>query len=517
MPTTPDQPDNLTDLAAFRAQVAAAMAAEGLDHDDIVSSVLGGIVARDQAVRKPLPLHPVTSTPTQFRMRVELLDSTPPIWRSLEVPAQMTLSVLHHVLQVAFGFTNSHLHRFALAQDPRGHEFEGILTSVDVAEGDAGVPELHLRVDQVLAAPGDTLLYTYDFGDDWDHLLTLEAVVPAAGDPADGPPPARCVAGGRRNPIDDVGGVHGWQRILNLASSRSYELFSEEWQLLRALGLIDVVDEVDLDAINRGLLRLAGAASALDRLSTQPFGPTGASPLAALVGAQHREAQLNLAGYLAAAQLSQPIAVSPADAEAATAVLRAFLGQVGAGIRLTSAGFLPPATVVALMAVLDPNNAWVVKVHRENAVYPLLHLREASTKLGLTRKSKGYLLLTAKGQKLRDRPELLFEQVAERMPVERSEAGSEIALLLLMLVAAGEARSWTAVKASLDEMSSMIGWDLGGGGRYGNDNALRAANDTRLLLEWAATGTLVPSMLESGPLDEPGARLLARAALTTWP
>lgn len=493
------------------------MAADGLDHDDIVSSAFGGSAGRDQPGRKTLPLHPVTTTPTTFRVRAELLEATPPIWRALEIPAQTTLDVLHDVLQVAFGFTNSHLHKFALPQDPHGHEFEGILTPFDVREGDSGVPEHLLRLDQLLAAPGDTLLYTYDFGDDWDHILTLEAVMPDADDQADGAPPIRCVAGGRRDLIDDVGGVHGWQRILDLASSRSYELFSEEWQLLRALGLIDVVDEVDLDAINRGLLRLAGAASALDWLSTQPFGPTGASPLAALVGAQHREAQLNLAGYLAAAQLSQPIDVSPADAEAATAVLRTFLGQVGTGIRLTSAGFLPPATVVALMVVLDPHNAWVVKVHRENAVYPLLHLREATTRLGLTRKSKGYLLLTAKGQKFQDRSELLFEHVAERMPVERTEAGSEIALLLLMLVAAGEARTWDAAKASLDEMSSMIGWDLGGGGRFGNDNALQAASDTRLLLRWAATGTLVSSVLESGTLDEPGARLLARAALTTWP
>jgi hypothetical protein len=517
MPTTPDQPDNLTDLAAFRAQVAAAMAAEGLDHDDIVSSVLGNSPAWDRPGTKPLPLHPTTSAPTWFRVRAELRGATPPIWRALEVPAQTTLDVLHDVLQVAFGFTNSHLHRFALAQDPHRQEFEGILTPYDVAEGDPGVPESRLRLDQLLANPGDTLLYTYDFGDDWDHLLTLEAVVPGTGDPADGAPPMRCVAGGRRGVIDDVGGVSGWERILDLASNRRYELFSEEWHLLRALGLIDVVDEVDIDAINRGLLRLTGAASALDWLSSQPFSPTGASSLAALVGAQHREAQLSLAGYLAVAQLSLPIKVSQVEAEAATAVLRAFLAQVGAGLTLTSAGFLPPATVVALMAVLDPDNAWVVRVHRENAVYPLLHLREATTKLGLTRKSKGYLLLTAKGQKLMDRPEVLFEHVAERLPVERGEAGAEIALLLLMLVAAGEARDWTAVTASLDQLSSMIGWDLGGGGRIGNDNAVQAAGDTRRLLEWAASGMLVPSLMDTERLDGPGARLLARAALTSWP
>lgn len=52
--------------------------------------------------------------------------------------------------------------------------------------------------------------------------------------------------------------------------------------------------------------------------------------------------------------MSEPVEIGVAEAEKATAVIRAFLGHVGDGIRLTGAGYLPPKAVSALMAELDP-------------------------------------------------------------------------------------------------------------------------------------------------------------------
>ena len=47
-----------------------------------------------------------------FELRVALRHVEPTIWRSVRVPADAPLGVLHDVLQVAFGWTNSHLHDF---------------------------------------------------------------------------------------------------------------------------------------------------------------------------------------------------------------------------------------------------------------------------------------------------------------------------------------------------------------------------------------------------------------------
>ena len=170
MTTPPNQDasaENVTDIADFKARFNAATAGSGAPD----ASARGFM----DAPLKPLPLLTPPETPVLFRLRVDLADSHPPIWRRLTLPSNLTLDVLHDVLQTAFGWTNSHLHRFALARDRYGHETQGILTPYDVEEGDEGVLESELRLDQLLAKENDWLHYSYDFGDDWDHTIKLRA------------------------------------------------------------------------------------------------------------------------------------------------------------------------------------------------------------------------------------------------------------------------------------------------------------------------------------------------------
>ncbi|HEX5255606.1 MAG TPA: hypothetical protein VFW69_17360 [Mycobacterium sp.] len=54
---------------------------------------------------------------------------------------------------------------------------EYYLCPFSVDEGDEGVPEEQVRLDEVLVDVGDKLFYGYDFGDDWQHVIRLEAVL----------------------------------------------------------------------------------------------------------------------------------------------------------------------------------------------------------------------------------------------------------------------------------------------------------------------------------------------------
>jgi pRiA4b ORF-3-like protein len=78
---------------------------------------------------------------------------------------------------------------------PRGHH--------QVEEGEPGVPEEEVRLDEVIADPGDTLCYLYDFGDNWEHVIRLEAVAPWD----DTAPAAVCLDGRRDGPPEDCGGT----------------------------------------------------------------------------------------------------------------------------------------------------------------------------------------------------------------------------------------------------------------------------------------------------------------------
>ena len=54
----------------------------------------------------------VRELPTIYQLKVTLENTSPPIWRRILVPSNINLGEFHIVLQIAMGWTNSHLHQF---------------------------------------------------------------------------------------------------------------------------------------------------------------------------------------------------------------------------------------------------------------------------------------------------------------------------------------------------------------------------------------------------------------------
>ena len=508
--------DNVIDLVAAKERLHAQNAGDQIPMPQTGPTDAASFFAvRD---KRPLPLLTPPVEPHRFRLRVELDDSTPPIWRSLSLPSDIHLDRLHDVIQVAIGWDDSHLHQFTTANDPLGYQTAGILTPFALAEGDEGVLESELRLDQLLAAPGDILHYTYDFGDGWDHTLTLDLVesVEAEGvEAADGV--VRCLDGARKGPPEDVGGVTGYEHLIEVVTNTEHPEYREMLPTIFHFDMFPFVDAIDLTDINRGLARLDRADAGLIWLDHA----TGVTPEASR---RHRElrvlfaqigpeAQRHLAGYLGAALVPPVDALDEAAMEKATAVIRTYLTYLGEGITLTAAGYLSPKHVTTLMHQLDPDRVWTVRARREIDTAPLLALREVVITLGLARKYKGALVPTKLGRTLRDSPAKLWAAIVNKLPLETSEHGRDLGLVLLVLVASGAATSPERVHTDLDRLSSMIGWDLQSGGRYGNSAAFGDVMNTGLLLTWAGIGTLLPRGGWRGGLERPGALLLAAAAL----
>lgn len=151
-----------------------------------------------------------------YQVRVDVRGAKPPLWRRLEVASDLMLDELHEILQAAFGWTDSHLHQFAAG--PGGfYDFATERFASDDLDGDAvfdddeeGDPETEVRLDEVLAEPDDRLLYMYDFGDGWEHLIRLEKVLPQV----DGAPRAVCTKGRRPGPPEDCGGIGGYELVV---------------------------------------------------------------------------------------------------------------------------------------------------------------------------------------------------------------------------------------------------------------------------------------------------------------
>jgi hypothetical protein len=163
--------------------------------------------------------------------------------------------------------------------------------------------------------------------------------------------------------------------------------------------------------------------------------------------------QLRRARWRPLAQLlvdARPAAGSPSESDAAVVLpYRWLLSRVGDGVRLTQAGYLPPAIVEETMRTLGWDAHWPGKNNREDQTYPVLELRDLARRLGLLRVSRGLLTRTRAGCLLTDDPVALWWHLADRLPVARGEIEQQAGLLYLLAVAAGRPRPLAIVASGL--------------------------------------------------------------------
>jgi Plasmid pRiA4b ORF-3-like protein len=100
-------------------------------------------------------------------LRVEIDDVAPAVRRRVEVLLTMRLDDVHFVLQIAIGWQNCHPFEFRIGDKAWG------LVDRDAAENP--LPAETATLADLLAL-GPTFAYSYVFGDDWHHTVTIERV-----------------------------------------------------------------------------------------------------------------------------------------------------------------------------------------------------------------------------------------------------------------------------------------------------------------------------------------------------
>ncbi|CAN5373485.1 hypothetical protein BH23ACT6_BH23ACT6_18780 [soil metagenome] len=113
-----------------------------------------------QTPRNVVELPDPPAEPGMLRVRVDLDGSRPAIWRRLELRGDLRVEQLHEVLQAAMGWADAHLHRFWLGPKKQIWTGPHLITDADLEEGEGGVHERDVQVDQALRAVGDRLFYT---------------------------------------------------------------------------------------------------------------------------------------------------------------------------------------------------------------------------------------------------------------------------------------------------------------------------------------------------------------------
>lgn len=132
------------------------------------------------------------------------------------------------------------------------------------------------------------------------------------------------------------------------------------------------------------------------------------------------------------------------------------LRTVGAGLKLTAAGYLPLRVVLALYDELGLDEDWNGRGAREERTPSVLRLRQTATALGLVRKTNGRLSATQNGKKLQDDPAGLFAHVRSRLPLGRRADEKDAGLLALLFTAAGQ--NWWRGRDEAAALFGELGW-----------------------------------------------------------
>jgi len=166
----------------------------------------------------------IASSQDIYQIKVTLLGTKPPIWRRLLVPSTLTLARLHDVLQTAMGWAGGHMHEFRTAD-----RHFGIPDPEDRSMGMQVENERSIRLSSVLRRAGAKLIYTYDFGDNWEHAVVLEKLLPAQLS-LDLEYPI-CIDGKLACPPDDCGGIPGYYELIEALADPEHDRHEEisEW------------------------------------------------------------------------------------------------------------------------------------------------------------------------------------------------------------------------------------------------------------------------------------------------
>ena len=162
------------------------------------------------------------------QLLIVLADTDPLIWRRIQVPAAYSFWDLHVAIQDAMGWSDCHLHEFQVVTDAQHGLVERLgLPAEEFGDERPARPGWTVPISNVLVRGLQPMLYRYDFGDDWRHVVMYEGPAPIER----GLTYPHCVSGAQRCPPEDCGGPHGYVELLDALRDPTHERHDEllEW------------------------------------------------------------------------------------------------------------------------------------------------------------------------------------------------------------------------------------------------------------------------------------------------
>lgn len=151
----------------------------------------------------------------QMKIRLKLQDWD--IWRRVLVPSTYSFRHLHNIIQIVFDWQNYHLHEFYAYK--QGAKSKHILMDDDPETlqwggfGARDVGQERFIALKDIFPVYDNVEYVYDFGDGWQHTITVEKVIESTEFRA------TYLDGNGERPPEDVGGAGGYQEYKDIMAN----------------------------------------------------------------------------------------------------------------------------------------------------------------------------------------------------------------------------------------------------------------------------------------------------------
>lgn len=167
----------------------------------------------------------VTHNKLIYQFLIKLDHISPSIWRRIQVPEKYNFWDLHVAIQDSMGWVDYHLHVFHIRPKNKRITIEVGIPFEDFEN--KMLPGWEVQIKELFNSVGVTANYEYDFGDGWEHTITLEAIALAE----EGGIYPRCIAGERACPPEDCGGFPGYERLLEVLKNPKTPKYEDmtEW------------------------------------------------------------------------------------------------------------------------------------------------------------------------------------------------------------------------------------------------------------------------------------------------
>ncbi len=158
-----------------------------------------------------------------YQFKITLKGIKPLIWRRIQVPENYSFWDFHVAVQDAMGWTDTHLHHFEIVNPAHGRREEIGLPDEEGILDHEVLTGWEQKIAEYFSRNHDKAVYLYDYGDNWEHTIKLEKILPREK----GITYPICIEGARACPPEDCGGKWGYVEFLEALMDPNHKRHEE--------------------------------------------------------------------------------------------------------------------------------------------------------------------------------------------------------------------------------------------------------------------------------------------------